>query len=235
MSVPGELRARLSAFVIASQGQSARGTGRLQHVRLRHHRRSDRPAGRRHSGRGGHWLGRRLRFFHPPGLRALAGHARAGCPPTRAGSPSADGDRLGRWPAGGGAPLRRPGAGQRGPPLRARRRARIAAVAPPPCWAAPPRRWRPTGCSGRRCVVGWGETSAGALSAIAGPNSPRRIFVIPEGHGGRPPARRGGRRAGRGRRPGRRSIAARPRASSRRMRWSSPARRRPLRSRATRP
>jgi hypothetical protein len=33
-------------------------------------------------------------------------------------------------------------------------------------------------------VVGWGETSAGALSAIAGPNSPRRIFVVPEGQAG---------------------------------------------------
>jgi hypothetical protein len=35
-------------------------------------------------------------------------------------------------------------------------------------------------------VVGWGETAAGALSAIAGPSSPRRIFVVPEGHAGDP-------------------------------------------------
>ncbi len=35
-------------------------------------------------------------------------------------------------------------------------------------------------------VVGWGETAAGALSAITGPNSPRRIFVVPEGQAGEP-------------------------------------------------
>lgn len=35
-------------------------------------------------------------------------------------------------------------------------------------------------------LVGWGETSTGALSAIAGPSSPRRIFVLPEGRAGDP-------------------------------------------------
>jgi hypothetical protein len=35
-------------------------------------------------------------------------------------------------------------------------------------------------------VVGWGETSAGALSAIAGSSSLRRVFVIPDGRAGDP-------------------------------------------------
>jgi hypothetical protein len=33
-------------------------------------------------------------------------------------------------------------------------------------------------------LVGWGETATGALAAIAGPSSPRRIFVLPEGSAG---------------------------------------------------